>query len=182
MKYVHDNYMTRLWNAILTSGFSTPSHCWQFGMWKSSFQYFSSISISPSGLCCMPKLLSEPGFPQSKLSTASAHCSEPKTFFKYPFKCVKCQIKMQQMMVSLVLVLSSKGTKKMINLENGTTPNISEFHKSVKITDLKERKARWFGYLCEARSPRDLGTQAWVEYFQLWKSEGVLQANLPKEL
>ena len=58
----------------LTSGFSTPSHWWQLGISKSCSQNFSSISISPSGRCCIPKLLSEPGCATSKLSIASAHC------------------------------------------------------------------------------------------------------------
>lgn len=52
-----------IYETIITSGFSIPLHFWQLGMWKSSSQNFSSISISPSGLCFMPKLLSDPGLP-----------------------------------------------------------------------------------------------------------------------
>ena len=60
----------------LTSGLSTPSHSGQMGMWKSSSQNFSSISISASGLILMPKLLSDPGLSKTKLSIAAAHCND----------------------------------------------------------------------------------------------------------
>nr|GMD49594.1 hypothetical protein Iba_chr11aCG4570 [Ipomoea batatas] len=42
-----------------TFGFNNPLHFGQTGIWKSSSQNFSSISISPSGLCFIPKLLSD---------------------------------------------------------------------------------------------------------------------------
>lgn len=63
---------------LLTSGLSTPPHFWQVGMVKSSSQNFSSISISPSGLCFIPKLLSEPGVPWSIFSNAAAHCNNSR--------------------------------------------------------------------------------------------------------
>ena len=57
-------------------GLSTPLHFGQVGIWKSSSQIFSSISMSPSSLCFMPKLSSNPGLPWSKLSIAATHCSD----------------------------------------------------------------------------------------------------------